>query len=106
MQKVIEGKAKILDWAMKTFSGRKKVPLSQIRISYCIPYTIVPLDEQNPPRLFINLDKGEIPFTPCRALPQDETYDTIKMSIRIPEEIEEYLKKKEAQEKPPRLKEK
>ena len=91
-----KGNAKILDWAMKTVSGKKKVPLPHIRISYCIPYTIVPLDEQNPPRIFTNPDKGEIPFTPGKVLPQDETYGTIKMSIRILAEIEEYLKKKAA----------
>ena len=37
-----ESNAKILNWAMKTFSGNKKVPLPQIRIFDCIPYTIVP----------------------------------------------------------------
>ena len=86
--KLIEGNAKILDWAMKIVSGKNKVSLPHIKISDYIPYTIVPLDEQNPPRLFTNPDKGEIPFTPCRVLPQDETYGTIKMFIRTPEEIE------------------
>ena len=39
---VTESNAKILDWAMRTVSGKKKVPLPQIRIFDCIPYTIVP----------------------------------------------------------------
>ena len=89
-----KGNAKILDWVMKTISGKKKVSLPHIRISDYIPYIIVPLDEQNPPRLFTNPDKGEIPYTPCRVLPQDETYGTIKMSIKNPKEIEKYLNKK------------
>ena len=38
-----ESNAKILDWAMKIVSSKKKVvPLLQIRISNCVPYTIVP----------------------------------------------------------------
>ena len=41
-QELIESNAKILDWAMKTVSSKKKIPLPQIRISYCRPYTIVP----------------------------------------------------------------
>ena len=41
-RELIESNAKILDWAMKIVSGKKKVPLPQIRISDCIPYTIVP----------------------------------------------------------------
>ena len=34
--------ARTLDWAMKTVSGRKKVPLPQIRVSDYISYTKVP----------------------------------------------------------------
>ena len=37
-----ESNAKILDWAMKTVSSKKKITLPQIRISDCKPYTIVP----------------------------------------------------------------
>ena len=33
---------KILGWVMKTVSNKKKVPLPQIRISDCVPYTVVP----------------------------------------------------------------
>ena len=39
---LIESNAKILDWAMKTISSKKKVPLPQIKISDSVPYTIVP----------------------------------------------------------------
>ena len=41
-RELIESNAKILDWAMKTVSGKKKAPLPQIRIFDCMPYTIVP----------------------------------------------------------------
>ena len=41
-QELIESNAKILDWVMKIVSSKKKIPLSQIRISDCKPYTIVP----------------------------------------------------------------
>ena len=41
-RELIESNAKILDQAMKTVSSKKKIPLPQIRISDCRPYTIVP----------------------------------------------------------------
>ena len=75
---------------MKTVSGKKKVSFPHIRISDYIPYTIVPSDEQKPPIIFTNPIKGEIPFTPYRVLPQDETYKTIKCRPRTPEKIEKY----------------
>ena len=41
-RELTESNAKILDWAMKIVSSKKKVPLPQIRISDYVPYTIVP----------------------------------------------------------------
>ena len=41
-RELTESDAKILNWAMKTVLNTKKVPLPQIRISDCVPYTIVP----------------------------------------------------------------
>ena len=41
-RELIDSNAKILDWAMKTVSSKKKIPLPQIRISDYKPYTIVP----------------------------------------------------------------
>ena len=62
-RELTKANVEILDWAMKTFLGKKKVPLPQIRISDCIPYTIMPKDVTNPVIHFSNLDKGgEIPF--------------------------------------------
>ena len=53
-RELTESNAKILDWAMKTVSNKKKVPLPQIRISDCVPYTIVPPKETNPVLPFLN----------------------------------------------------
>ena len=53
-QELTESNAKILDWDMKTVSNKKKVPLPQIRISNCVPYTIVPQGLINPPIPFSN----------------------------------------------------
>ena len=41
-RELTESNAKILDWSMKTVSSKKKIPLPQIQISDCRPYTIVP----------------------------------------------------------------
>ena len=66
---------------MKTVSGKKKVPLPQIRISDCHPYVIKPLGCLNePPYIpFVNPNPVE-PKPPaiCKVLPQDETYRTFR----------------------------
>ena len=41
-RELTDSNAKILNWAMKTVSSKKKITLPQIRISDCRPYTIVP----------------------------------------------------------------
>ena len=86
--------AKILDWPMKIVYGKKKVPLPQIRISNCIPYIIVPQDVTHPPIPFSNPNLGDkIPFEPCKAPSQNETYGTIKnKELTLIEEVDEYLK--------------
>ena len=94
--------SEILDWAMKTISGKKKVSQPHKIISNCILYTIVPKDVTEPVIPFSNLDKGgETPFIPCRSLPQDETYGTIRMSKITLEEIEVYKRKYEQKAKSP-----
>ena len=61
--------AKILDWVMKTISIKKKVQFSQIRISDCVPYTVVPQGVTNPPIPFSNPNPNEEgPSEPCKAL--------------------------------------
>ena len=66
-RELTESNAKILDWAMKKISSKKKVPLPQIRILDCVPYTVVPPRETNPilPFLNPNPDK-EGPSEPCK----------------------------------------
>ena len=100
-RELIESKTKILDWAMKTVSSKKKVSLPQIRISYLIPYTIVPLNVTDPPIHFSNPNPGgEIPFVLCKAPPENKTSGTIRKEELTPEkEIKEYLKKEVAKEK-------
>ena len=86
---------------MKIVSGKKKVPLPQIRIFDCIPYTIVPQDVTDPPIHFSNPNPGgEIPFVSCKAPSQNKTSGTIRRKELTPvEEVEEYLKKEAAKEK-------
>ena len=45
---LVKSNADILDWAMKTVLGKKKVSLPIIQISDYVPYTIVPKDVTNP----------------------------------------------------------
>ena len=100
-RELTERNAKILDWAMKTVSSKKKVSLPQIRISDCIPYTIVPQDVIGPPIHFSNPNPSEeIPFIPCKAPSQNKTSGTIRRKELTPlEEVEQYLKKEAAKEK-------
>ena len=80
-KELVEANANILNWAMKAVTNKKKVPLPQIRISDCVPYTVVPpgLEITNVPKNFSNPNLVEPePLAPCRVLPQDETYRTIR----------------------------
>ena len=53
---LVKSNADILDLAMKTVPGKKKVPLPNIQISDYLPYTIVPKDVTNP---FIHITNPE-----------------------------------------------
>ena len=79
---------------MKTVSNKKKVPLQEIRISDCVPYTIVPLEETNPVLPFLNLNpyiKG--PSAPCKEIAKNKTPSTSRKKELTPvEEVEEYLR--------------
>ena len=86
-RELTRGNAEILDWAMKTLSGKMKVSLPNIQIYDFIPYTIVPKDVIDPFIPFTNPNElVEMPFFPIKALP----HGTIKMSQRTPEEFEKY----------------
>ena len=80
-KELVEANTKILNWAMKAVSDKKKVPLPQFRISDCVPYTVVPpgLDNYEIPHFFSNPKVVEPePLAPCRVLSQDATYRTIR----------------------------
>ena len=67
-REVTESNAKILDWAMKTVLNKKKVPLPQIRILDCVPYTVVPPGVTYPILPFLNLNPDdEGPSKLCKA---------------------------------------
>ena len=86
---------------MKIVSGKKKVPLPQIRILDCKPYTIVPQDVTDPPIPFSNLNPSEeTPFEPCKAPPQNKTSSAMGRKELTPvKEVDEYLKMEAAKEK-------
>ena len=66
-RELAESNAKILDGAMKIVLGKKKVSFPKIRISDCMPYTIVPQDVTGPQIPFSNSNPGEeTPFVPCK----------------------------------------
>ena len=65
-RELTESNAKILDWAMKTISKKKKIPLPQIRILDCRPYSIIPQGVTNPLIPYTNLESiGADTSTPC-----------------------------------------
>ena len=99
-RELIESNAKILDWAMKTVSNKKKVPLPQIRISYCVPYIVVPLGERNPVLPFLNPNPDvKSPFEPCKEA-KNKTLSTSKKTKLTPvEEVEEYLRMEATKER-------
>ena len=56
---LVKSNVEILDWAMKIVSGKKKVPLPNIKIYDYVPYTIVPLGVEKPDISFTHLNKPE-----------------------------------------------
>ena len=66
-RELTQSNTKFLDWAMKTVSNKMKVPLPQIRISDCVPYTIVPPRETIIVLPFLNPNPAkEGPLNPVR----------------------------------------
>ena len=66
-RELTESNVKFLDWTMKTMSSKKKIPLAQIRISNCRPYTIVPQGVTDPPIPYTNPDSvGAGPAAPSK----------------------------------------
>ena len=105
-RELTESNAKILDWAMKTVSRKKKIPLPQIRISDCRPYTIVPQGVTDTPIPYTNPDSiGAGPSAPSIETKKNETPSTSgKKELTLVEEVEEYLKMEAAKERAARNK--
>ena len=100
-RELTESNAKILEWAMKTFSRKKKIPLPQIQISDYRPYTIVPQGVTDPPKPYTNSDSiGAGTSTPCTETQKDKTPRTSgKKELTLVEEVEEYLRMEAAKER-------
>ena len=100
-RELIESNAKILDWAMKTVSNKKKVSLPQIRISDCVPYIIVPPGETNPVLPFLNRNQDiKSPSAPCKETAKNKAPSiSRKKELTLVEEVEEYLRMEVVKEK-------
>ena len=107
-RELTESNAKILDWAMKTVSSTKKIPLPQIRILDCRPYTIVPQGVTDPPIPYTNPDSiGAGTSIPCTETQKDKTPRTLRKKELTPvEEVEEYLRMEATKERAARNKKK
>ena len=105
-RELTKSNAKILDWTMKTMSSKKKIPLPQIRISDCRPYTVLPQGETDPPIPYTNLDSiGVPPYAPYKETKKDKPPSTSgKKELTPVEEVEEYLRMEAAKEKAARNK--
>ena len=105
-RELIESNAKVLDWAMKTISNKKKVSLPQIRISNCVPYTVVPPGETNPVLPFLNPNLDKVGHSkPYKEPAKNKAPGVIKKKELTPiEEVEEYLRMEAAKEKAVRCK--
>ena len=91
---------------MKTVSSKKKIPLPQIQISDCRPYTILPRGVIDPPIPYTNPDSVEVALcAPCKETEKDKTPSASRKKELTPvEEVEEYLKMEVAKEKATRNK--
>ena len=100
-RELTEINANILDWAMKIVSNKKKVTLPQIRISDCVPYTIVPQGVTNPQIPCSNPNPDEEgPFEPYKEPAKNKAPGATKNKELTPEEeVEEYLRMEATKEK-------
>ena len=105
-RELTESNAKILEWAMKTVSSKKKIPLPQIRILDCRPYTIVPQGVTDPPIPYTNPDSIRAgPSTPCTETRKNENHSTTgKKELTPVEKVEEYLRMEATKERAARKK--
>ena len=92
-RELTKSNAKILDWAMKIVSSKKKIHLPQIRISDYRPYSIIPQGVTNPPIPYTNPESiGAGTSTPCTETQKEKNPKTSgKKELTPVEEVEEYL---------------
>ena len=105
-RELTESNAKILDWAMKTVSNKKKIPLPQIRISDYRPYTILFQGVTEPSIPYTNPNSiGVPPFAPYKEREKDKPTNTSgKKELTPIEELEEYLRMEAVKERAARNK--
>ena len=86
---------------MKTVSNKKKVPLPRIRISDCVPYTVVPPGEMNLVLSFLNPNPYVKSLSePYKEKAKNKTPSTSKKKELTPvEEVEEYLRMEATKER-------
>ena len=91
---------------MKTVSSKKKIPLPQIRISDCRPYTILPQGVTEPSIPYTNPDSIRAPScAPYKETKNDKPPSTSdKKELTPVEEVEEYLRMEVARERAERNK--
>ena len=99
-RELTESNAKILDWAMKTVSSKKKIPLPQIRISDYRPYIVLPQGVTKPSIPCTNPNSIGVP--PCA--PYKETEKDKPTNTSPVEKVEEYLRMEAVRERAARNK--
>ena len=87
---LVKSNVEIFDWAMKTISGKKKVPLLNIQIYDYVPYTIVPLGVDKPDVPFTNPNKLE--ETPLAKIPKPVS-KSLNPLVKSPQDLKENKKK-------------
>ena len=104
-RELTESNAKILDWAMKTISSKKKIPLPQIRISDYRPYTTVPQGVTDPPYpILTQIQLEHALLHHVQKQEKNENHTIGKKELTIVEEVEEYLRMEAAKERATRNK--
>ena len=100
-RELTESNAKILDLVMETVSNKKKIPMPQIQISDCRPYTVLPQGVIETSIPYTNPDSiGVPPFAPYKEIEKDKPTSTLgKKELTPVEEVEEYLRMEVARER-------
>ena len=86
--------------------SKKKIPLPQIQISDCRPYTVLPQGETEPSILYTNPESIRVPpYAPYKETEKDKPPSTSdKKELTPVEVVEEYLRMEAARERAERNK--